>query len=299
MILGFNPPRISYVGPHSSYTFDPEIKSQIELVELIICSVQYNIDLNLSLTCLDFSEIKFSPDFFQSELNEEKSEIAQTLTFAQEIIARSGTRICLIIPKNYFLGSQISEVADKTSALISKTSEVLDALGIKYPSIVIRVGSAYGNRKKTLSSFCDSLKKLGKDTISRVSVMNDDKPSLFSTTDLLTGVYYEVGVPLTFRLLPHQFNDGGLSIREALFLSCSTWDDGCKPIFIYSESLEYDTDGIPVTTKPSPQITKRIPTFGLNMDVIIDSSSKEDACLGYLMEYKSLPPIVINKVNSK
>lgn len=299
MIFGFNPPRVSYIGPHSSIQNPILVSSQLDLVNLIISCADFNKKLGLNLTCIDFSEIQFSPDFFSSSLNEEIPDVYQSLNAAQESLSGTESRLCFFIPKNYFLGSQIPEVRDKTSQIISKSSEILEALGINYPSIVIRIGSAYGNRKKTLSSFCSSVKSLGKSTTSRLSVMNDDKPSLFSTTDLLTGVFYETGIPLTFRILPHQFNDGGLSIREALFLSCSTWVDKTKPLFIYSESLDYDTNGIPITPKISDHISHRIPTFGISLDVIIDSSSKEDSCLKYIMDYKSLPPIIINRINQK
>lgn len=299
MIFGFNPPRVSYIGPHSTILSPILISSQLELVNLIANCVDFNKKLGLTLTCIDFSEIQFSPDFFTSNLNENIPDVYQSLTIAQELIARSESRLCIFIPKNYFLGSQIQEIRDKTFKIISKTSEILEALGINYPSIIIRVGSAYGNRKKTLASFCSSIRNMGKSTISRLSIMNDDKPSLFSITDLLTGVFYETGIPLTFRILPHQFNDGGLSIREALFLSCSTWVDKTKPLFIYSESIDYDINGIPVIPKVSGHISHRIPTFGISLDVIIESSSKEDACLEYMMNHKSLPPIIINRINTK
>lgn len=145
--------------------------------------------------------------------------------------------------------------------------------------------------------FCQRVLQLGKATISRLCVMNDDKPSLFSVTDLLSGVYYKTRIPICFRILPHQFNDGGLSIREALFLSCSTWGSEHKPIFIHSESSSVDEFGIPVDPKGSEYLKHRIPTFGLNLDVIIDSPAKEDACLKYRMDYKSLTPIIIGRKN--
>ena len=146
--------------------------------------------------------------------------------------------------------------------------------------------------------FCERLSEMDNTVISKLCVVNDDKPSLFSVTDLLSGIYYRSNIPICFRLLPHQFNDGGLSIREALFLCCSTWKSGQKPVFIHSESCEYSEDGIPSTPKPSEYLKRRIPTFGLDIDVIIESPSREDSCLKYRMDHKSLPPIVINK-NSK
>jgi UV DNA damage endonuclease len=164
---------------------------------------------------------------------------------------------------------------------------------------MIRIGSAYGNRKNTMNLFCERLFTLDVSVISKLCIMNDDKPSLFSVTDLLSGIYYKTGIPICFRLLAHQFNDGGLSIREALFLSCSTWNHGNKPIFVYSESEEISNSGTSLTSKTSDYLSHRIPVFGLDVDVIIDSDLKEDACLKYRMNHKSLSPIIINKGKKK
>ena len=43
----------------------------------------------------------------------------------------------------------------------------------------------------------------------------------------------------------------------------------------------------------------RIPTFGLQCEVIIETTSKELSYISYLKNYKSLPPIVINRVSNR
>jgi UV DNA damage repair endonuclease len=150
-----------------------------------------------------------------------------------------------------------------------------------------------------METFCRRLDSLKPGVKDKLCVMNDDKPSLFSITDILSGIYYKTEIPICFRLLPHQFNDGGLSIRESLFLACSTWKKGQRPVFIHSESLEVNEFGAPLSNKTSEYLKHRIPTFGLDVDVIIDSPAREDVCLKYRMDYKSLTPIVINKINRK
>jgi UV DNA damage repair endonuclease len=50
---------------------------------------------------------------------------------------------------------------------------VLETIGMNGPSIVIRIGSAYGNRKKTMKEFCLMVKKLELHTVNRLIVMND------------------------------------------------------------------------------------------------------------------------------
>jgi hypothetical protein len=43
----------------------------------------------------------------------------------------------------------------------------------------------------------------------------------------------------------------------------------------------------------------RIPTFGLDIDVIIDSPNREICYLEYLKSHRGLPPTVINKISKK
>jgi UV DNA damage endonuclease len=232
-------------------------------------------------------------------MEEENPLISERINDINSLINKNSMRVVFFIGKDYFLGSQLEDVRIKTIKLLNRISEVLETIGMNGPSIVIRIGSAYGNRKKTMKEFCLMVKKLELPTVNRLIVMNDEKPSLFSITDLLSGVYYETGIPLCFRILPHQFNDGGLSIREAMFLAASTWKVNTKPFFFHSEASEVDTNGKALSPDCSDSLTMRIPTFGLDIDVIIDSPSRELCYLGYLKSHRGLPPTVINKISRK
>jgi UV DNA damage endonuclease len=228
-------------------------------------------------------------------MEEEDIELSDKIDKINTIINKHSMRIFIYVGKDYFLGTQIEDVKIKTIALLDSLSILLDSLGIDYPSLIVRIGSAYGNRKKTMKTFCSRLPLLNKNTVKKLTVTNDDKPSLFSITDLLSGIYYECSIPLCFRLLPHHFNNGGLTIREALFLACSTWDIKDKPIFFHSESFEIDEYGISLSPVNADLLTRRIPTFGLDCDVIIDSQLKEIAYMHYIKNHRGFLPMVINK----
>jgi len=299
MISGQTPPKISYIGPHTeSGDLRSQINSYEEMLYVILNNIKLNIEIDIKITCIDVCDFSYSPNFFREVIEEESEKISSIIDEINSFIAKNDVKILFSVNREYFLGTQLENVKSSTLALFSRLSEILDLIGVNYPSIMVRVGSAYGNRRNTMDLFCERLSDLDQCVIDKLCVMNDDKPSLFSVTDLLSGIYYKAGIPICFRLLPHQFNDGGLSIREALFLSCSTWKAGQKPFFIHSESLECDEIGYPLTSKTSEYLKSRIPTFGLDIDVIIDSPAREDSCLKYRMDYRGLPPIVINK-NSK
>jgi UV DNA damage repair endonuclease len=289
--------QFTYLGlPKKYHDVGFSIKTFDDLFLLLFDLSRYNISLRSKIVCIDLSELDLEPEFLSCILEEEKVQTSKLILDLNSLIKKNDLRICFFLTKDFFLGSQLEGVSEKTIKYLNHFSLLLDCLGIDYPSLVIRVGSAYGNRKSTLKTFCKRISQLDNSVISKLIVSNDDKPSLFSTTDLLSGVYYETKIPICFRALPHYFNDGALSLREAFFLACSTWKEGTKPLFIYGESAEKDAFGFPVSSQTSGSLTTRIPTFGLNCDIVIDSVEREFCLLRYLSDVKVLPPLVLDRV---
>ena len=291
--LGFS--EITYLGfPLSFNNSKYHLFSKKDLLNLIYRSLLENTKKGIKNLCIDSSEIEFSDDFFGDRIDEESPEVEELLNRINKIIILHSSKIFFYCSKEYFLASQMEEVKDKTIFLLNSISSIFDSIGINYPSIIIRVGSAYGNRKETMKSFCSRVYLLSGETRSKLTVTNDDKPSLFSVTDLLSGIYYETQIPITFRFIGHVFNNGGLTAREAIFLSASTWK-GEIPLFIHSESKERDKEGNFVSPSPSDYLLNRIPTFGLSLNVILEVNKKEDSCLKYSREILSLTPIIFTK----
>ena len=296
-MISLDKSRIGYIGLSSKFTKDGKvsISDTLDFLKMIKKSIEENIDLGITIFCLDVSEFK-NPEFFHDlNLDENENSISKILNEIQYILNLNKIRFVAIVPRDYFLASQLKDVKDKTTLLLSGISNLMDSLGQTNGSIIIRIGSAYGNRKSTLGVFIERFNELTDEISSKITVLNDEKPSLYSVTDLIAGCYYERYIPVSFKFLNHIFNDGGLSVREALFLSCSTWGSYSNPIMIHSESLETDENGFPLTPSPSNFLSHRIPTFGLSFDVLIDSPMKEKACCEYIKSYKSFPPIVFNK----
>jgi len=292
MILSRNLNRIGYVNRE----IPPNVENISAFLSLILDNLTLDSERGIPVTCFEIPSGLHAFDFSNLE---EGSENDVKIWEIFQFLKSSKQRLFFFLPNYYFLGSQIPEVVDNSKSLITSLSYLLEQIGVKDPSIVVRVGSAYGARKITMDRFCSVIRSLGKSTLSKVAVCNDEKPSLFSVTDLLSGVYYQAGIPIVFRFLPHQFNNGGLSVREALFLAVSTWDKNQVPIFFHSESDEVDENGYSLSPSPSLKLRHRIPTFGLDIDVILDSSNGLSTCANYLGNYLSLKPMVINKVSKK
>ena len=293
MLLNRTAHRIGYLGSMSSWE-RKKIGSLNQFLDFLILHLNHNSNRGIRVFCVDSQEIDFEMIDFSTI--EEDSLEQEKIDIISNFISFNKSRLFFFLSKSYFLGSQIPDVVEETKIILQKISLFLDLIGSKEPSILVRIGSAYGNRKETLSRFCSEVNSLPESVSSRLIVTNDEKPSLFSVTDLLSGVFYVTRTPICFRFLPHHFNDGGLTAREALFLSSSTWPEGIKPLFIHSEPKESDQFGFPKSPSPSEHLKFRIPTFNLEIDVILDLEGKDLSCLKYMKENKSLKPIVINKI---
>lgn len=293
MILSRNLNRLGCVNRDlsSRNTYD-----LLSLLNLVFLRIKENDSLGIKITTFEISQNFILPKLEQIEEDSNEGKLLWSIFM---FVKSSDHRVLFLLPSQFFLGSQIPEVVENTKTLISGLSSLLEQIGIYGPSIVLRVGSAYGARKSTMERFCENVRELDEKTLKKLAVCNDEKPSLFSVTDLLSGIFYSCKIPIVFRLLPHQFNNGGLSIREALFLAVSTWPAGTTPVFIHSESSEIDSNGVSLSPVSAEFLHYRIPTFGLDLDVILDSPAEIKSCVKYKSNFISLKPMVINKIDKK
>jgi UV DNA damage endonuclease len=209
------------------------------------------------------------------------------------ILKGQNISLACFLDRRYAIGSQDPLVVLEAKKRIENAHHFLTTIGSDAP-IIIRVGGAYGNRKKTLDRFCSVLESFDVAIRKRICVMNDDKPSLFSVKDLLTDVYYRTGTRIVVNTLYHFFNPGGLNLREAVYLSASTWGND-KSIMVHSESISYDKDGYPETPKISKEFHFRVPIFDLSLDVFLESTGKELSLFKYLKDKNALRPFILNK----
>ncbi len=293
MLLNRTAHRIGYLGSRKSWN-GKRVESLNQFLDFIIFHINYNTHNGIQAFCVDTIDLNLDEMDF-SRIEEDSLE-QEKIDVISHFLSFNKSRIFFFMGKTHFLGSQIPEVVEETKTNLGKLAEFLELIGIQDPCILIRVGSAYGNRRETLGRFCLEVNSLPVSISSRLAVMNDEKPSLFSVTDLLAGVFYATKIPICFRFLPHQFNAGGLTSREALFLSSSTWQEGTKPVFIYGEPETTDDFGAPTSPSTSSHLNFRIPTFNLETDILMDCKERDEACLMYMRENKSLKPIVINKI---
>ncbi|KXZ55904.1 hypothetical protein GPECTOR_2g1455 [Gonium pectorale] len=112
---------------------------------------------------------------------------------------------------------------------------------------------------------------------SRLTVENDDRPSMYSVRDLAY-LADKARIPIVFDFHHHRFCAGGLSEEAAFRLALRTWPTGVRPIVHWSESQE--------GRRPhahSDFISGPINLYGMEgeVDVMIESKAKELALLHY------------------
>jgi UV DNA damage repair endonuclease len=110
--------------------------------------------------------------------------------------------------------------------------------------LICHIGGAQGNRRKSMIDFCKFFDTLPWRIQKQISIINDDKPSLFSVKDLLSVTYVDKKIPIVFRTGSHRTNQGGLTYKESFFLAASTWAERSNPIMFYCPASQEETVNI-------------------------------------------------------
>jgi len=157
-------------------------------------------------------------------------------------------------------------------------AEVFDVMGLSstpYNKINIHVGATYGDKPPTAAKFCENFKKLSSTCQSRLTVENDDKPSMWSTRELYESVYSSIGIPIVFDFHHHLFCTGGQTIREALELAMSTWGD-ITPVVHYSQSRTEEQSDPKIKPQAHSDSYWLAPdTSGNKVDIMLECKHKE------------------------
>lgn len=138
------------------------------------------------------------------------------------------------------LCSPDENVVNKTIKELNDHSEIFNLMGFKpshYNKINIHVGGTYGDKQSALERWAANYYKLEEHTRKRLTIENDDKPSMYSVKDLMQ--LHEMcnkELPIVFDFFHHKFHTGDWSEQQALEAAISTWPKGIVPVTHYSES---------------------------------------------------------------
>ena len=246
--------------------------------------LEWNLENNIYFYSLSSDIIPWASEYEMEQLPDYE-EIYKTCQEAGEFARKHNMRLTSHPGPFNKLASPKERVFQLTYKDLKVHGDLFDMIGLPrtpYAKLNIHVGAAYGDKPFALDNFCRNFERLPENVRSRLTVENDDKPSLYSTKELYEGVYKRIGIPIVFDYHHHMLHPGGQTEQEALELALSTWPQDIVPVVHYAESRseEYNNPKI----KPqahSDYVVRDFNDYGHRIDVMIEAKHKELALLRY------------------
>ena len=180
------------------------------------------------------------------------------------------------------LASDSEETVERSLTAIEYHADWLDLLGVArspYYGINVHIGATYGDKAATADRFCEAVESLSEGARARLTVENDDKPGLWSVSELANMVSERVDVPVVFDYHHHSFTDRGLSYREGFDVAAATWDS-VRPAVHYSEPQSL-RDGTARPQEHAEYVAELPQWLHQQADVMIEADGKERALLQF------------------
>ncbi|QKZ13894.1 UV DNA damage repair endonuclease UvsE [Spirosoma sp. KUDC1026] len=193
-------------------------------------------------------------------------------------------------PFNHLAGQ--GKVLDNTLKDLEYQSELFDLMGLKpshWNKINIHAGGTYGDKSATLARFAKNFGLLSENLRARLTVENDDRPSLYTVTDLVS-LYEVIGTPIVFDYFHHSLNPGSQTEEEAFLTAYATWD--VRPVFHYSDSRQEKEDPRARKEAHADWLYAPVNTYGKEVDIVYESKMKELSLLRLRGEEPEIPPAV-------
>ena len=214
--------------------------------------------------------------------------IADTMSEAGEIAMSGGQRLSFHPGPFNCLASAKDDVVQKTIAELDAHSTQMDLMGLPespQAKINIHIGGAYGEHDKALDRFCRNFARLAQNTQARLTVENDDRPSLYSTKMLHDGVFSKIGIPIVFDSHHHELGPQDIDYHDAFYLARSTWPDGIRQQCHHSNSKRHYEDDSVRASAHSDWYYTPFENYGEPVDVVLECKKKEQALFKYQQDF--------------
>ena len=260
------------------YASELALKNCTDLLKIL----HWNEDNNIKFFRMSSNIFPWASEY-QLEQLPDYEDICYALMEAGDFASSVGQRLSFHPGPFNKLCAKDDRIVANTIKELEHHSEIFDIMGFKpsyYNKINIHIGAAYDNKRETAYRFCKNYDKLSNNLKSRLTVENDDKPSLFTTEELYKYMWLDIQCPIVFDFHHHNLHDGGLRQDEALDYAMETWSD-VTPVCHLSESRreEQGIDCLPQAH--SDYVYTPIKTYGHDFDLMIEAKAKELALLKY------------------
>jgi UV DNA damage endonuclease len=219
-------------------------------------------------------------------------EVAEIAAACGEFVSDNGIRLTFH-PNHYCkLASTTADTARRSARDLRNHGQWLDLMELPrtpYYCINVHIGATYGDKEATAARFCERVDELPAAAADRLTVENDDKSGLYGTTELVTQVADECGVPVTYDHHHHKFTDRGETYREAFELARQTWD--VRPVAHVSEAERLHTGDTTVRPQSHSAYVETIPAWlRTDADVMVEATAKERAVLYHTLDRGTAGP---------
>ena len=256
-----------------AYASEVFLQNSHDLMKIL----QWNEQHNIKFFRLSSQIVSWASSYLLPSLPD-YSKIEEVLFECGLYIEEHGMRITTHPDHFVKLASPKEDVVGNAIRDLEIHGELFDLLCLPrthHAKINIHVGAAYGDKPMALDNFCRNFHRLSDAVKSRLTVENDDRASLYSAHDLYESVYKRLGTPIVFDYHHHKFNTGGLSEKEALELSLSTWGD-VTPVTHYSQSRSIEHNDPKIRDNAhSDSYWEPVELYGHDFDVMLECKHKE------------------------
>lgn len=180
-------------------------------------------------------------------------------------------------PFNHLAGQ--GTVLQNTIKDLEYHADLFDLMGLRpshWNKINIHAGGTYGDKKATLDRFAQNFRLLSENLRARLTIENDDRPTLYTVTDLLP-LYETIGTPIVFDYFHHSLNPGYQTEEEAFLTAYSTWD--VRPVVHYSDSRQDREDPKARREAHADWLYSAVNTYGKEVDIVFEAKMKEQAIM--------------------
>lgn len=267
------------------YASELALANTLDLVKYVAWNNAHGVKVFRVTSCLFpwASEYRLEdlPDF---------EAIKSNLEVAGKMARDAGQRLSMHPGQFNVLTSAKEHVVQNCITDLRIHGEIFDIMGMpRTPGakINIHIGGAYGDRVAATDRWCKNFERLPESVRTRLTVENDDKPSMYSTKMLYDMVHKRTGVPIVFD--SHHFECGpqDSTYEEAFLMAVDSWPDGIRPQCHHSNSRKKYEDPTAKVVSHSDWYYEPFNDCGFSVDVVLECKAKERALFKYLKDFCS------------
>lgn len=264
------------------YASELALKNVADLCRVIKWNAEHGIEVFRITSCMfpwaSEYQLEDLPDF---------DRIKKQLERAGQLARDVGQRLSFHPGPFNILTSPKEHVVRNSYIDLEIHGKVFDLMGMPrnhWSKINIHIGAAYGDRESSIERWCRNFEGLSDAVKSRLTVENDDKPSLYSTRMLYEGIYKRMGIPIVFDSLHHQCGPQDATHSEALAMAAESWPSGIRPTCHHSNSrLVHENNG--KINSHTDWYYEPFDNCGHAVDVVLEGKMKERALFKYQEDF--------------